>query len=122
MGGATRLILPHTDPAGRIVSLYGRRIDGGGTHKHHHLKDLRKVALNAQACNGAEVWITEGPFDAMALYDQSKFAEQPVGKGRSGVERNVDGAGAPPHAPPLAMSALVGWSTISANQAAQGYQ
>jgi hypothetical protein len=31
-GGTRRLVLPHTDPAGRIVSLYGRRIDGADDH------------------------------------------------------------------------------------------
>ena len=61
------MILPHTDPTGRIVSLYGRRIDGADDHKHHHLPGRAKGALNAQACNGSEVWITEGPFDAVAL-------------------------------------------------------
>ena len=66
-GNARRLILPHTDAAGRIVSLYGRRIDGAEDHKHHHLPGRIKGALNAQACNGPEVWICEGPFDALAL-------------------------------------------------------
>ena len=66
-GNARRLILPHTNPAGRIVSLYGRRIDGADDHKHHHLPGRAKGALNAQACNGSEVWLCEGPFDALAL-------------------------------------------------------
>jgi len=67
MGKARRLILPHTDPAGRIVSLYGRRIDGGSTHKHHHLQGRPKGFLNAQAVAGPDLWVTEGPFDALAL-------------------------------------------------------
>lgn len=67
-GGAYRLILPHTDPQGRIVSLYGRRIDGVAEYKHHHIKDRAKGFLNAPAVNGAdEVWIAEGAFDALAL-------------------------------------------------------
>lgn len=67
MGKARRLVLPHTDPAGRIVSLYGRRIDGGDTYKHHHLQGRPKGFLNAQAAAGPDLWITEGPFDALAL-------------------------------------------------------
>jgi hypothetical protein len=65
-GGAQRLVLPHTDPTGAIVSLYGRRIDGGLDHKHHHLPGPRGW-LNAPAVNGTEVWLTEGAFDALAL-------------------------------------------------------
>jgi hypothetical protein len=66
-GGTRRLILPHTDPQGRIVSLYGRRIDGGADHKHRHLADRARGAFNAPACNGAEVWLCEAAFDALAL-------------------------------------------------------
>ena len=66
-GQARRLVLPHTEPQGRIVSLYGRRIDGGETFKHYHLGERPKGFLNAQAVNGAEVWLTEGAFDALAL-------------------------------------------------------
>jgi hypothetical protein len=65
--GGLRLILPHTDPAGRIVSVYGRRIDGGDTFKHRHVKDRPKGFLNAQAVAADELWICEGAFDAMAL-------------------------------------------------------
>lgn len=61
-----RLILPHTDLEGRAVSLYGRRIDGGDDHKHHHLARPKGV-LNGLALRSQEVWLTEGPFDALAL-------------------------------------------------------
>ena len=37
IGGAARLILPHTNPAGEVVSLYGRRLDGATDFKHYHL-------------------------------------------------------------------------------------
>lgn len=65
-GGAQRLVLPHTDPAGRTVSLYGRRIDGADDHKHHHLPGPRGW-LHAPAASGPELWLAEGPFDALAL-------------------------------------------------------
>lgn len=61
-----RLVLPHTNPVGEVVSLYGRRIDGGEERKHHHLS-RPKGFLNAQVAIGSEVWLTEGPFDALAL-------------------------------------------------------
>ena len=66
LGGATRLILPHTNPEGEIVSLYGRRIDKGADFKHYHLSRPKGI-FNAQAMNGEEVWITEGAFDCLAL-------------------------------------------------------
>jgi len=64
--GARRLVLPHTDPTRAIVSLYGRRIDGGEDHKHHHLPGPRGW-LNAAAAKGGELWLTEGAFDSLAL-------------------------------------------------------
>lgn len=64
--GAKRLVLPHTDPAGRIVSLYGRRIDGAETFKHTHLS-RPKGMLNATAVANTELWICEGAFDLLAL-------------------------------------------------------
>ena len=66
LGGATRLILPHTNPDGEVVSLYGRRIDKGADFKHYHLSRPKGI-FNAQAMNGEEVWITEGAFDCLAL-------------------------------------------------------
>jgi len=61
-----RLILPHGDHEGRAVSLYGRRIDGGQDRPHHHLARPKGV-LNGRALQATEVWLTEGPFDALAL-------------------------------------------------------
>jgi hypothetical protein len=67
LGGATRLILPHTNPEGEVVSLYGRRIDKGADFKHYHLSRPKGI-FNAQAMNSTEeVWITEGAFDCLAL-------------------------------------------------------
>lgn len=65
--GAKRLVLPHTDPAGHIVSLYGRRIDGRDTFKHTHLGDRPKGMLSASAVANTELWICEGAFDLLAL-------------------------------------------------------
>jgi len=68
LGGARRLVLPHTTPAGELVSLYGRRIDAGDEAKHHHLAGRAKGWLNAPIVSEAsELWICEGPFDALAL-------------------------------------------------------
>ena len=66
LAGATRLILPHTNPQGEVVSLYGRRIDGGAEFKHYHLSRPKGI-FNAQAMSNQEVWITEGAFDCLAL-------------------------------------------------------
>ena len=66
LAGATRLILPHTNPQGEVVSLYGRRIDGGAEFKHYHLKRPKGI-FNAQAMANDDVWITEGAFDCLAL-------------------------------------------------------
>lgn len=68
LGGARRLVLPHTTPAGELVSLYGRRIDAVDDAKHYHLSGRLKGWLNAPIVRGAsELWICEGPFDALAL-------------------------------------------------------
>ena len=66
LAGAMRLILPHTNPQGEVVSLYGRRIDGGAGFKHYHLSRPKGI-FNAQAMSNHEVWITEGAFDCLAL-------------------------------------------------------
>ena len=66
IGGAARLILPHTNPDGEVVSLYGRRIDGGNDFKHYHLSRPKGI-FNAQAMQCEDVWITEGAFDCLAL-------------------------------------------------------
>lgn len=68
MGGARRLVLPHTNPAGELVSLYGRRLDGGDDLRHYHLPERAKGWLNAPiVADASELWICEGPFDALAL-------------------------------------------------------
>jgi DNA primase len=65
-GGAKRIIFPHVDENGLPVSLYGRRIDGGQTHKHHHLENVPKGFLCGLA-RSPELWLVEGAFDALAL-------------------------------------------------------
>jgi hypothetical protein len=69
-----RLVFPHTDPAGNVVSLYGRavgdvfRSDAEKRLKHDHLAGA-KGYFNAQALAGGSepVTVCEGAFDALAL-------------------------------------------------------
>lgn len=64
-----RLVAPHTDPAGRIINLYGRAIGGHDVpkkDKHTHLPGERGV-FNAAAMAEETVFIVEGLFDALAL-------------------------------------------------------
>jgi len=69
-----RLVFPHANPAGEIVSLYGRavgdtfRSDFEKRLKHDHLPGA-KGYFNAQALAGAgePVTVCEGAFDALAL-------------------------------------------------------
>lgn len=72
---AGRLVFPHTNPAGEIVSLYGRavgdsfRSDFEKGLKHDHLPGA-KGYFNAQALSagtGEPVTVCEGAFDALAL-------------------------------------------------------
>ena len=66
IGGAARLILPHTNPAGEVVSLYGRRLDGATDFKHYHLPRPKGI-FNAKVMECEDIWITEGAFDCLAL-------------------------------------------------------
>lgn len=66
-----RLVIPHTDPKGNIINLYGRAIGGDDVPKadrHTHLPGPRGV-FNAAALAAESVIITEGPFDALALIE-----------------------------------------------------
>lgn len=66
-----RLVVPHTDPGGRIINLYGRAIGGDDVPKevrHSHLRGPRGV-FNAPAMAADTVFITEGAFDALALIE-----------------------------------------------------
>lgn len=66
-----RLVVPHTDPSGRIVNMYGRAIGGDDVPKgvrHSHLPGPRGV-FNAPAMSADTVFITEGAFDALALIE-----------------------------------------------------
>jgi|TARA_Y100001973_G_scaffold105294_1_gene177911 hypothetical protein len=64
--GFPQLVIPHTDPEGAVVSLYGRRIDGGDKLKHYHLS-RPKGMVNAPAVNNEELWICEGALDCLSL-------------------------------------------------------
>jgi DNA primase len=66
-----RVVIPHTDPSGRIVSLYGRAVGRDestpGDIRHDHLPGP-KGYFNAMALNYlGPVFITEGPFDALSI-------------------------------------------------------
>lgn len=67
-----RLVIPHTDPDGRVVNLYGRAIDTSGAVpkglRHDHLPGP-KGYFNAPAlaAPGETLYICEGAFDALAL-------------------------------------------------------
>lgn len=66
-----RIIAPHTEPKGRVVNLYGRAVEFDGQPlkglKHMHLP-LPKGYFNSPALNEEEVFICEGIFDALALF------------------------------------------------------
>ncbi len=65
-----RVVIPHTDPAGRLVNLYGRAVgeDVPKGLKHDHLPGA-KGCFNARALAEGDgpLFVTEGPFDALAL-------------------------------------------------------
>lgn len=69
-----RVIIPHTDPTGAVISLYGRAIDGitdkqaPKDQKHMHLQG-KKGIFNAPALLQPTVFICEGAFDALALLE-----------------------------------------------------
>jgi len=65
-----RVIVPHTNPADQIVSLYGRSIDAGVDKNYRHLHlPVTKGVFNAQALNlsGEPLYVCEGAFDALSL-------------------------------------------------------
>lgn len=62
-----RLLLPHTDPDGQIVSLYGRSFSDDKAIKHRHLSGTKGL-LNASALKEkGPLYVAEGAFDVMAL-------------------------------------------------------
>jgi DNA primase len=63
-----RIVFPHTTPAGQLVNLYGRAV---GNHvpkelRHDHLPGA-KGYFHAAALQKSEVYVCEGPFDALSL-------------------------------------------------------
>ena len=65
-----RVIVPHLDPAGQLVNLYGRAVELEGPlpkgNRHDHLHGL-KGNFNAPALNRPTVILCEGAMDALAL-------------------------------------------------------
>lgn len=62
------IVVPHTDIAGKLVSLYARGIWADGMNKHSHLPGSKAI-FNAQALLQDTVYITEGVFDALSLIE-----------------------------------------------------
>jgi len=70
IGKDERLIIPHTNLDGEVVSLYGRSInpDADPKYKHLHLRGNKGI-FNAQAfkLTGEPLYVCEGAFDALSL-------------------------------------------------------
>ena len=71
-GALDRIVVPHTNADGELVSLYGRLIvpitDGLKSLKHDHLPGPRALFNGAALRSGAgPVWLCEAPLDALAL-------------------------------------------------------
>lgn len=66
-----RLVIPHTDPEGRVVNLYGRAIGTDAVPKalrHDHLAGPKGYFNASDLVGGDEpVYVCEGPFDALSL-------------------------------------------------------
>lgn len=74
-----RLVVPHTDPQGVPVSLYGRRIDEcDKALRHRHLSERPRGIFNAPALARTDgpLWLCEGAFDALSL--AASGIERPV--------------------------------------------
>jgi hypothetical protein len=67
-GWGPRVVFPHSRPDGAVVSLYGRRTDGGDQAKHHHLAGPKGM-FNAAAIEQGigPLWLAESAIDAMSL-------------------------------------------------------
>lgn len=66
-----RLVIPHQNPAGQLVNLYGRAVDVGEDKaprelRHDHLPG-RRGNFNAPALQKPAVILCEGGFDALSL-------------------------------------------------------
>ena len=67
-----RIVVPHTDIDGRVVSLYSRSCAAAGTEAgppHYHLRGRAKGIFNGAALRRQEgpLFICEGVFDALSL-------------------------------------------------------
>jgi hypothetical protein len=67
-----RVVFPHTNPLGEVVSLYGRAVGRSDkvpkAERHDHLP-LAKGVFNAKALRAETVFICEGVFNAMSLME-----------------------------------------------------
>jgi DNA primase len=64
-----RIVIPHTNPDGEVVSIYSRATDPDSKIKHYHLKGRQKGMFNAPALREKDglLFVTEGAFDALSL-------------------------------------------------------
>jgi DNA primase len=68
-----RLVFPHTGPAGQVVNLYGRAIGDQvpKSLRHDHLPGNKGYfnfpALERAAATSEDLYICEGPFDALSI-------------------------------------------------------
>lgn len=64
-----RLVFPHTDPAGRLVNLYGRALGERAPKalRHDHLAGSKGYFHAAALVGPGPVFVCEGPFDALSL-------------------------------------------------------
>lgn len=68
-----RLVFPHTAPGGRLVNLYGRAIGDRCPKalRHDHLPGHKGYfnfpALESANANKADLFVCEGPFDALSI-------------------------------------------------------
>ncbi len=64
-----RLVMPHTDPEGRVVNLYGRALGERAPKalRHDHLPGPKGYFHAAALNKPGPLYICEGPFDALSL-------------------------------------------------------
>jgi len=68
VGSDERIVVPHTNPDGEVVSLYSRATSSSSEIKHLHLRGNKGI-FNAPAFNltGEPLYVCEGAFDALSL-------------------------------------------------------
>jgi DNA primase catalytic core len=80
-----RVVVPIIDPAGAVVGLYGRKVDGAGARlgedsaRHIYLAGGHRAAFNAAAArHAARLVFTESILDALALWQAGEAGAVPL--------------------------------------------